>query len=119
LVASDVVRASYGTVKSRELSREGEETGVLKGEISRMGARAGLSNKDSRRDFWGTARFGEARGDVGRVGGPMEASGDEWDFWARGRFRGSDEEEEGERREWDNGKRGARHRRRIGGVFEG
>jgi hypothetical protein len=66
-----------GAITRREIN------GRTKGEISRMGARAGLSNEDSRRDFWGTERFGEATGDVGRVRGPMEASGDEWELGAR------------------------------------
>jgi hypothetical protein len=75
-----------------------------------MGHERDCPTRTAVRAFWGTARFGEAIGDVGRVGGPMEAFRAMNGIWARGRFRGSDEEGEGERREWDDGKRGARHR---------
>jgi hypothetical protein len=93
----------------RELLREGEETGILKRKHRGMGAQAGLSHEDSRQDFLGLRAVWRGGGDVGRVRGSsgLQAMNG---IWACGWFRGCDEEGEGERREWDDGKRGARHR---------
>jgi hypothetical protein len=62
-----------------------------------MRVQAGLSNKDSRWELWGTARFGEVTSDIGQVGGLMRLQAMNG-IWAQcGQFRGSGEEAEGER----------------------